>query len=172
MTAWTPALRSRFAREGWARRRDPRLQTVRRTNVLLAHADPRVLRLYACDLAERALPLWEARFPGDVRLLALLQVARRYARGEATEEERLAASRLAVMACRVSEAWRTDQWHDPAYAAGNAVGFCLWRPAGQALRQAAWWTAEAYREDHHHVYTLEGAQRFLAALEDHLRAGE
>ena len=61
---WTPALRSRFAREGWASRREPRLQTVRRTNVLLAHADPRVLRLYACELAGTTLPLWEARWPG------------------------------------------------------------------------------------------------------------
>ncbi|HVA92086.1 MAG TPA: hypothetical protein VNL71_19845, partial [Chloroflexota bacterium] len=113
-------------------------------------------------------PIWEARSPGDVRLLALLQVARRYAVGDATEDERRAASRLAVMACRTSEARRTDQWHDPAYAAGNAVGFCLWRPAGESLRQAAWWTAEAYRADHHYMYTLEGAQRLLGGLEARL----
>jgi len=91
------------------------------------------------------------------------QVARRYAHGDVTELERLAASRLAVMACRASDARRMDQWHDPAYAAGNAVGFCLWRPVGEALRQVSWWTAEAYREDPHYTYTLEVAQRFLTA---------
>jgi len=168
MAAWPPALRSRLAREGWARRRDPRLQTIRRANVLLKTADPRVLRLFACELAETTLPIWEARSPGDARLLALLQVARRYASGEANEAERLAASHLAVMVCRgIEPPEGLRRRYDPAYAAANAVGFCLWRPAGQALHQAAWWTAEARQEAH--LYDLAGAQRFLAELEARLR---
>jgi hypothetical protein len=125
------------------------------------------MRLFACDLAESTLPLWQVRYPGDVRLLALLQVARRYALGEANDAERLAASRLAVMVCRACDAAHTDRRHESAYAAANAVGFCLWRPTGESLRQAAWWTDEAYRHDH---YTQDAAQRFLAALEGRLAA--
>jgi hypothetical protein len=168
MTAWTPALRSRFAREGWARRRDPRLQTVRRTNLLLATGNPRVLRLYACELAETTLPLWEDHNPGDVRLRAILQVARRYANGAANDAERLAASRLAVEICHAVEPPEgLLRRFDPAYAATNAVGFCLWRAAGQALYHAGWWTAEAHQEER--LYDLAGAQRFLAGLEARLR---
>ncbi|HVA92412.1 MAG TPA: Imm5 family immunity protein [Chloroflexota bacterium] len=171
MRDWTPEQRSRAAKWGWRNRKDERLHVIRRTNLLLATGNPRVLRLLACERAETTLPIWEARFPGDVRLLALLQVARRYANGEASEAERLAASRLAVEVCRAIEPPEgLLRRFDPAYAMTNAVGFCLWRAAGQALYHAGWWTAEAHREER--IYDLAGAQRFLAELEARLGAAE
>ncbi|HVA88692.1 MAG TPA: hypothetical protein VNL71_02515 [Chloroflexota bacterium] len=163
----TPEQRSRAAKWGWRNRKDERLQVIHRTNRLLKTANPRVLRLLACERAETTLPLWEERYPGDVRLLALLQVARRYANGEANDAERLAASRLAVEVCRAIEPPEgLLRRFDPAYAAANAVGFCLWRAAGQALYHAGWWTAEAHREER--IHDLEAAQRFLAGLESRL----
>jgi hypothetical protein len=53
---------------------------------------PRDQRLFACDCAERALIIEQAAgHPIDSRSWAAVEVARRYARGDATEEERSAA---------------------------------------------------------------------------------
>ena len=42
------------------------------------------LRTLACDFAEHVLDFWEAEYPGDLRPRTAIEVARRYARGEAT----------------------------------------------------------------------------------------
>lgn len=49
-------------------------------------------RLLACDYAEHVLHLFEAQCPGDDRPHKTIEVARRYARGEATKEELAVAS--------------------------------------------------------------------------------
>jgi hypothetical protein len=56
-----------------------------------------VNRLLACDCAERVLPIYEAAHPGDLRPRLAIEVARRYARGEATAEE-LEAARMGAAA--------------------------------------------------------------------------
>jgi hypothetical protein len=77
---------------------------VRRVGVL----DEVMLRLWACDCAERVLPIYERECPGDLRPRQAIEVARRYARGEATLEE-LAAARAAARAA-ASAAARDADW--------------------------------------------------------------
>lgn len=47
----------------------------------------RISRLFACDCAESVLNLFEAKNPYDFRPRNAIEVARRYALGEATEDE-------------------------------------------------------------------------------------
>ena len=56
----------------------------------------RTLRCFACDCAEHVLPLYEAKHPGDDRPRRAIDVARRYADGQATREE-LTAARAASL---------------------------------------------------------------------------
>ena len=80
------------------------------------------LRLFACDVAEDVLPLFENEYPNDTRPREAIEVSRRYANGEATKKE-LDAAR--------------DAARDAAWAA---------RAAAWAARDAAWaaaWAAEA-----------------------------
>jgi len=51
----------------------------------------RTARLFACDCAERVLPIYAKSYPGDNRLVECIAVARRYANGEATADELAAA---------------------------------------------------------------------------------
>ena len=72
-------------------------------------------RLLACDYAEHVLHLFEAQCPGDDRPHKAIEVARRYARGEAMEEA-------------LAAAW---------YAADSAAE-AAWYAAEAAARDAAW----------------------------------
>lgn len=59
---------------------------VRRARLLRETAwDDRAARLFACDCAERALPVWEGEYPTDERPRASIETARDFANGEATE---------------------------------------------------------------------------------------
>ena len=51
----------------------------------------RTARLFACDCAERALPIFEREAPGDRRPRQAVSTARRFANAHATEAERAAA---------------------------------------------------------------------------------
>jgi hypothetical protein len=86
----------------------------------------RSARLFAADCAERALNL--AGDP-DPRSVAAVDVARRFARGEATEEER-AATRAAA-------------WDAARAAAEAAAEVAAWAAAEAAAWAAAWAAAEA-----------------------------
>ena len=55
----------------------------------------RLARLFACDCVETALQYWEKEFPDDRRPHEAIAVSRRFAVGEATDEE-LAAARAAA----------------------------------------------------------------------------
>ena len=66
----------------------------------------RNLRLFAADCAQDVLPLFEAKYPHDMRPRDAIAVARRYAVGSATKAE-LAAARAA--------------WYAAWYAAGDAA---------------------------------------------------
>lgn len=86
----------------------------------------REIRLFACDCADRVLPMCEAKYPDDTRPRNAIEVARRYANGEATEQELAAAydaagaaARLAAGAARAAaRAAVADAW--AAGAAGAA----------------------------------------------------
>ena len=96
----------------------------------------RNLRLFACDCAEDVLPF--ARPQDRPVLEATIAVARRYAEGLATEEERDAAQAAAWDAARAAAG-------DAAWAAaGNAAWDAAWAAAGNAAwaaAQAAAWDA-------------------------------
>ena len=91
------------------------------------HCDDRVLRHFAADCAEACLPLFERERPRDDRPRRAIEVARRFADGQATLGE------LAV-------AWAAE-WAAWA-AAGAATGAAAWAAAGAAAR-APWAAARA-----------------------------
>ena len=82
-----------------------RLWVVLRTQLI----DGRMLRIFACDCAERALPKFEQAYPEDKRPRHAIEVARRYADGKSTDEE-LVSARAAA-----------DAAADAAYAARAAA---------------------------------------------------
>ena len=91
--------------------------------------DPTKLRLFACDCAEQALPIYEKDYPDDKRPRKAVETARLFAEGKATQEE-LAAARYAAKAAA-------------RYAAKAAA-----RYAAGAADWAAWdaaWTYQAAR---------------------------
>ena len=80
--------------------------------------------LMACDFAERVLHIYEKRYSGDKRPRVAIETSRRYALGNATQEE-LAAARA-------------------------AAGAAAWDAAGAAAWDAAWdaaWAAERKIQD-------------------------
>jgi len=92
--------------------------------------DDRVILLFACDCAERALPLFEAERPDDMRPRRAIEVARAYAKGETTLEE-LRAARAAAW----DAAWDAA---GAARAARAAAGAAAWDAAWATARDAAW----------------------------------
>ena len=92
--------------------------------------EARIMRLFACDVAERALR--HERLAGgepDSRSWEALRVSRRYAVGKATEEELAAAEAAGAAAW---EAAKAAAWVAAGVAARNAAGV-----AGVAARNAA-----------------------------------
>jgi Imm-5 like putative immunity protein len=112
----------------------------------------RLARIFACDCAERVLPIFERERPHDARPRAAIGVARRYAASRATNEERDAAWAAAGDAAR-DAAWAAagDAARDAAWAAAGAAALAAagdaaraaardaaWAAAGAAARDAAW----------------------------------
>jgi len=92
--------------------------------------DDATLRLFACDCAERVLPLLEKKFPDDKRPRQAIEVARRYAEGDATDEE-LRAAQMAAWAAATEVSWaaRATGWAAAAEVAAD-VGARSARAAG------------------------------------------
>ena len=86
--------------------------------------DERIARLFAADCAEAVLHIYERWVPGDSRPREAVEVARRFANGDATRAELAAAGDAARAA---------------AWAARPAVGGAAWTAwaAGDAARDAA-----------------------------------
>jgi hypothetical protein len=98
----------------------------------------RNLRLFACDCAERVLPLFEKDHPNDNRPRAAIETARRFANGQATWEE-LDAARAAVAAAWAAwDAARAAAWAAAWDAAWDAAKAAAWDAAGAAAGDAAW----------------------------------
>jgi len=96
----------------------------------------RTARLFACDCAEHVLPIFEKTLPDDKRPRQCIEVARRFANGEATKEELAAAWAAAGDAAwdAARDAAREATW-DAARAAGWAAAGAA---AGDAARAAGW----------------------------------
>ena len=89
----------------------------------------RTARLFACDCASQALPIFEKQHPGDNRPRQAIETARRFANGQATHNE-LAAARAAAWA-----------------AAKTATGDAAWAAARAAARDADWAAARDAARD-------------------------
>lgn len=98
------------------KQRDPRFITLRRGG-LLRDADNHLLALWAADCARHVLPLFEAARPADDRPRRAIELARAWARGEATmTQARTAAGHANAAARDLSGAARYA-----AYAAAQAA---------------------------------------------------
>ena len=86
--------------------------------IVIESADKEI-RLFACDCAERALPLFEKKYPDDKRPRIAIETARRFALGEASKQELAAAGGARA-------------------AARGAAWAAAWAAAGDAARGAAW----------------------------------
>ena len=78
---------------------------------LNAIRDTRTPRLWACDCAERVLPIFESDRPGDLRPRDAIRASRRYARGE------------------IGAAARDAAWAAAGAAAWDAAGAAAWAAA-------------------------------------------
>lgn len=70
------------------------------------------IRLFSCNVAELALPIWERKYPDDPRPRQAIETARRCARGKATAEEFASAAAANAYATALAAA---------AYAADPAA---------------------------------------------------
>ena len=120
----------------------------------------RTQRLFACDCAEHVLSIYEREYPDDGRPRKAIEVARRFADGEATPEELAAAERAAWAAARAAAeraAWA---------AARDAAERAAWAAARDAARDAAW--AAAWDAAWDAARAAERAWQ-IARLQKHLR---
>ena len=98
------------------------------------------LRLFACDVSEDVLPLFEDAFHGDLRPRLAIEVARRFANGEATREELTAAWVAAQDAAQAiaqgawAEAWAAQAVVDGVWGVRGVRG--AW--AAQAVVEGVW----------------------------------
>ena len=74
----------------------------------LATWNERTQRLFACDCAERVLPVFERDCPDDTRPRLAIETARLYAVGEATKGELTAALDAAVVAAGYAAGYAAD----------------------------------------------------------------
>lgn len=89
----------------------------------------RTQRLFACDCAERTLPVYEVQYPEEDWPRYAIEVARRYAWGTATRDELVAAARMAT------EALSRVTWPS------KAAVYALWTATQAAVpvtRMSAW----------------------------------
>lgn len=91
----------------------------------------RLARMFACDCAERVLVCWYKHYPKDHRPKEAICVARKFAQGEASQEE-LDAARAAWDAARA--AWDAAM---AAWAAASAAAWAAARDARDAATAAA-----------------------------------
>ena len=91
------------------------------------------LRLFACDVAEDVLHLFEERYPNDSRPRTAIDVGRRFAAGEVTRDV-LAAAGAAAWAAAGAAAWAAAR--DAAWAAAWDAAWAA-ASAARAARDAA-----------------------------------
>jgi hypothetical protein len=95
--------------------------------------DDRIARSFACDCAERVLPIFEKAYPNDKRPRAAIEIARQFIGGTVSSEQLWAArdaARDAAWAAAGAAAW------DAAWAAAGAAAWDA-RAAGAAAWDAA-----------------------------------
>jgi hypothetical protein len=101
----------------------------------------RTQQIFACDCAERVLPVWKRKYPDDKRPEAAIETTRRYADGLATKIELIAAKDAAKAAAKAAAGAAAK---DAAGAAAGAAAWdAAWAAAWDAAGDAAWAAAKA-----------------------------
>ena len=101
------------------------------------------IRLFACDCAERVLPIFEKAYPKDKRPRQAIEVSRRFALGQATKEELEAAWEAA----RATLAAAGTAWEAARVAAWEAARAAALEAARVAAREAErQWQKERFLE--------------------------
>ena len=117
--------------------------------IVIEPAD-REIRLFACDCAEHVLPFFEKRYPDDKRPRQAIEVARRFANGQATQEELIAADSAAWSAVSAAGS--------PARSAAKSAAMsATWSVAWSVAWLAAWLAAGSVEREWQ-------KQRFLELL--------
>ena len=78
----------------------------------IAAWNERTARLFAVECAERVLPIYEREHPNDTRPREALAVARRFADGQATQDERAASWAASSAAARAASSAAEQQWQN------------------------------------------------------------
>ena len=142
-------------------------------------------RLLACDFAEHVLPIFEARRPNDQRPRKAIEVARRFARGQADRDELIAARKgaaaadaaaaaaayAAYAAAAAADAADADA-AAAAYAAYAAAAYAAYAAAAYAANAAAARLNERQWQLHHFKAALAAeSERCASALSERSAAG-
>jgi hypothetical protein len=98
----------------------------------------RTMRLLACDYAEHVLSIYEQRHPNGSRPRAAIQVARRFANGEATQAELNDAANAAYTASANAAAYVAAYAANAANAAANAAAYAANAAAYARATEQAW----------------------------------
>ncbi len=107
--------------------------------------DNRSARLFACDCAERVLPIFEKAYPDVVSVRAAIDTARLFANGKTTQKVMAAARDAAWAAARPAASAATRAAASAAACAAACAA--AWDAARPAARAAAWDAArDAERE--------------------------
>ena len=107
------------------------------------------IRLFACYCAKYTLDIFEREYPDDKRPREAIEVAERFARGLATQEE-LAAAEAAAWDAAVAAA------RDARDAAWNASGDAAWDAAVAAARDARAAAWDDFKREFIRLCRLEG----------------
>ncbi len=103
-------------------------------------ARDKIARLFACDCAEHALPIYEKAFPDDKKPRETIKIARAFANGNASIKELVSAWDSAREAARAS-AW-VAAWEAARASACDAAcdSACdsAWDATWDAVRASAW----------------------------------
>ena len=121
----------------------------------------RIVKTFALDCAERAIPAYEAEYPGDLRVRAAIEVSRRHLRGETTIDEAKTAANAACAA--VAAACAAYAAACAAYAANAAnAAYAAYAAACAAYAAAADagdnYDAERRWQRAHLIQLLEAAE--------------
>ena len=130
-------------------------------------ARDKLSRLCACDFAEHVLYLFERKYPEDKRPRQTIEVSRRYANGEATQEELSAAwaaadAAAAARAAAAAAAAEAAEAADAAAAARFAAAAAAEAAAGVAVEAAVGAVARAKE----HQWQTEHLRKLLTDGED------
>jgi Membrane protein involved in colicin uptake len=106
--------------------------------------DERAVRLFACDCAESVLHIFEEAHPNDDCPRKAIEVARKYANGEATQEELDAAAYAAEDAAADAARYAAYAADAARYAAAAAAA--AWAAVRAAKAAARYAAAAAERE--------------------------